>query len=60
MNAATLASVLSIGIASELDYMTAEAAAECLDRFAFLLTCDETELCEMAEAIALTIAASAE
>lgn len=49
----TLGSLLAAGLATELDYMTADEQSEALDRVAFLQTCASNEIQDAAEFIAL-------
>ncbi len=51
----TLAAVFLDGLASELDYMTTDEQAEALDRADYLQCCDEDEIADAAEFIALAV-----
>lgn len=51
----TLAALLLEGQATELDYMTADQQTEALDRVEFLATCEDDELAEAADFIALAV-----
>jgi hypothetical protein len=50
-----LAAVFLDGVTSELDYMTADEQAEALDRVDYLQCCDEDEIADAAEFIALAV-----
>lgn len=54
----TLSSLLASGLLSELSYMSADQQAECLERAAFLSTCEPDEIADAADFLALVITAS--
>ena len=51
----TLVDLLAAGQATELDYMTLDEQAECLDRVEWLASCSEDELADAADFIALAV-----
>lgn len=53
----TLFSLLASGLLSELSYMSADEQAECLERAAFLSTCEPDEISDAADFLALVITA---
>jgi hypothetical protein len=50
-----LSALLTEGLATELSYLSADAQAECLDRYEFLLSCEEDELPDAADFVALAL-----
>lgn len=53
----TLGALIIAGTASELDYMSPDAAAAAQDRFAYLQSCSEDELADAADFIATAVRA---
>lgn len=51
----TLNELLAAGLMTELDYLSADEQAQALDREAFLATCEEDELTDAAEFLALAV-----
>ena len=51
----SLAAVFLAGVSSELDYMSTDDRAAALDRVDYLQCCDEDEIADAAEFIALAV-----
>lgn len=51
----TLNDLLSVGLLTELDYLSADDQAEAIQREAFLLSCDGEELADAADFISLVV-----
>jgi hypothetical protein len=53
----TLGALIMAGRATELDYMSPEDAAACLDRASYIESCSEDELADAADFIATAVRA---